>query len=120
MTTSTSRRVRPIHVHGAELSTDQDTIGTYAEAIAMLVALVALVAAAWAVATPSPDADLTVPAARPEPAPEVYVVSRTPDSTADVYWAGAFDAPAATAVSIVPAAPTAPVDAPAVGPDLLR
>lgn len=118
MTSSTSRRARPIHVHGAELSTDQDTIGTYAEAIAMLVALVALVAAAWAVATPSPDADLTVPAAPPRPAPEVYAVSRTADSTADVAWVDPFDAPVATAVSIVPPAAAPASDAPPLGPDL--
>lgn len=102
MSSSTTRRRRPIHVHGAELSTDQDTIGTYAEAIAMLVALVALLAAAWVVAEPRPESLFTAPAARPEPAPAVYDVARTPDSTADVYWADAFDAPEATAVTIVP------------------
>lgn len=118
MTSTSTRRARPIHVHGAELSTDQDTIGTYAEAIAVLVALVVLLAAAWAVATPAADADLTVPGAQAQPTPEVHDVSRTLSSTADVYWADAFDAPAATAVSVEPDAAPVPEAAPSVGPDV--
>lgn len=54
-------RQRPVHVHGAEVSTDQALLWDYAEALALLVALVALLAAAWATAAPRPDADLVQP-----------------------------------------------------------
>jgi hypothetical protein len=97
-------------VHGAEISTDQEMLGPYAETIAMLVALVALAAAAWAVAVPSSTADLPPATSAAPAAPEVYAVNRTAGSTADVLWADAFDAPAATAVTVI--TPTAASDDP--------
>lgn len=76
-------------------------LGPYAETIAVLVAFVAIVAAAWAVALPSSTADLPVAAPATPAAPEIYAVSRTAQSTADVLWASPFDAPTATAVTVV-------------------
>jgi hypothetical protein len=78
--TSTSSR-GSVRAHGAEVSTDQDALRGYAEPIALLVAIFAIVAAAWAVMTPSSDADLTqvTPAA---PAEATFV--RAPLDTSDV------------------------------------
>jgi hypothetical protein len=72
---------RTVRAHGAEVSTDQDALRSYAEPIALLVAIVAILAAAWAVMTPSPDADITqvTPAA---PAEATFV--RAPLDTTDV------------------------------------
>lgn len=70
MATAMSRAAdrRHVRVHGAEVSTDGDSIGAYAEAIAAIVALVALLAAAWLAAVPSEGADLTRPASAATPA----------------------------------------------------
>ena len=118
MATTTSQR-RMIRVHATERSTDQELLGPYAETIAVVVALVAVLAAAWVVAAPGEGADLPTAQADPAPVPEVYAVNRTPDSTTDVRWVDAFDAPVATAVTVVEPADAAdePVDAtaPAIG-----
>ncbi len=74
-------RSRTVHVHGAEVSTDQDALGSYAETIALLIAIVAFLAAAWIAAAPRDDADLTVPAVGT--GTEISYV-RAPDSTRDV------------------------------------
>lgn len=92
MATSSTNR---IHVHGAELSTDGDSLGTYLEAIALLVAVVAVLGAAWAVALPRADADLTIPAA---PAPAVATFVRGPLDSSDVVQPSV-DSSIATAVS---------------------
>ncbi len=118
-TTSRSTR-RTIRVHATERSTDQELFVPYAETTAMLLALVAVLAAAWVVAAPAETADL--PLAEPEPAaaPEVYAVNRIAGSTSDVVWPDAFNAPAATAVTVLDPADVQgdePIDAtaPAVG-----
>lgn len=72
---------RTVHVHGAEVSTDQSQLLDYAEALALLVAVVALLAAAWIVAQPRPDADLAQPAAI---APISGDFERLPTDTRDV------------------------------------
>ena len=69
MTTTTA-----VRVHDAELSTDPDSIGTYAEAIAILTAVMALLGAAWFVAMPSQTADLVEPIT-PSPAVTQFLMS---------------------------------------------
>ncbi len=107
--TSSATRTRPatIRVHGTELSTDREMFGPYAETMAMLLALVSLLAAAWVVAAPGETADLPAPdrTTAVQAAPEVYAVNRTAGADADVLWADPFDAPRATAVTVVPAQP---------------
>lgn len=107
-----------VRVHATERSTDQEMFAPYAETMAMLVALVALVAAAWVVSAPGDAADLPPAdsAVGAGTAPVVYSVNRTPDSTSDVLWADPFDAPVATAVTVV--FPTEPADAEPAGPPL--
>jgi hypothetical protein len=58
-----------IRIHGTELSTDHELFDPYAETIAMLVALVAVLAAAWAVATPAASADMLQVQPAPSTAP---------------------------------------------------
>jgi hypothetical protein len=53
---------RPVHVHGAEVSTDGDSLWGYAEAIALMIAIVATLGAIWLAAMPSEGADLAKPA----------------------------------------------------------
>ena len=53
---------RHVKVHGAEVSTDHDSLWGYAETIAMLLALVAILSAAWFAMTPNEGADLAKPA----------------------------------------------------------
>ena len=60
MATTASRR--QVKVHGAEVSTDHDSLRGYAETIAMLLALAAVLSAGWLAMTPSEGADLTRPA----------------------------------------------------------
>lgn len=115
MATTSARRTRTVRVHGTELSTDGELFGPYAETMAVLIALIGVLAAAWVVATPSEGADLPAAEANVEStqtAPGVYTVRRTSDSSADVLWADAFDAPRATAVTVVPRASAAPADEP--------
>ncbi|MCW2922550.1 MAG: hypothetical protein JWL76_2424 [Thermoleophilia bacterium] len=73
---------RTVHVHGAEVSTDQSQLWDYAEALAMLVAVLAVLAAVWIAAEPSPNADFTQPASIAAPTGDF---ERVPDSTRDVY-----------------------------------
>lgn len=62
MATNASNSSRTVHVHGAEVSTDQSQLGDYAEALAVLVVMFALLASIWIAAAPRPDADLELPA----------------------------------------------------------
>ena len=63
MATATQRRT--IRVHDAEVSTEQDSLWDYAEAITWMIAIVALVASVWLTARPRPDADIAYPDATP-------------------------------------------------------
>jgi hypothetical protein len=56
---------RTIYVHDAEVSTEQDSLWDYAEAITWMIAIVALVASIWLTARPRPDADIAYPDATP-------------------------------------------------------
>jgi hypothetical protein len=69
---------RPVHVHGSEVSTDGDSLWSYAEGIALAVAIMATLAAIWMAAMPSEGADIAKPA--PVVAPGGYVIV-TPDGT---------------------------------------
>lgn len=67
-----------VRVHGAEVSTDGESVGMYAEAIALIVAIAALLAAVWVASTPSEGADLARPTGDAAPGyvltPDGYVV----------------------------------------------
>ena len=103
MTTNARTTTRTVQVHGAEVSTDGDSLSTYAETIALLVAVVSILAAAWFVATPSTNADFVQPA--PQTAP-VAAFERTADSTLDVV-APDVDAATSTSVAIIEPVATA-------------
>ena len=81
MATNAPSSTRTVHVHGAEVSTDQTQFWDYAEALAVLVVVFALLAAIWIAAAPRPDADLT----QPSIAPARGTFVRLPDDTRDVY-----------------------------------
>lgn len=77
-TTDARAAHRHVHVHGAEVSTDGASLWNYAEAIALLVAIVAVLSAAWLAAMPSDNADFVRPA--PASPPGGYVIV-TPGGT---------------------------------------
>ena len=81
MATNAPSSARTVHVHGAEVSTDQSQLWDYAEALAVLVAIVALLAAVWIAAEQRPDADLAQPAVI---APISGDFERVPTDTRDV------------------------------------
>jgi hypothetical protein len=58
---ATAAHRRTIHVHDAEVSTEQDSLWDYAEALVWLVAIIALVASVWLTARPRQDADIAYP-----------------------------------------------------------
>ncbi len=78
------RRRRAIRVHEAEVSTDRDSLLGYAEALAMVLAFAALVAAVWIAARPAADADLAIPAAQSQPTSVMAVSNGAVGSTTDV------------------------------------
>jgi hypothetical protein len=75
-TTDARAAHRHVHVHGAEVSTDGSSLWGYAEVIALLVAIVAVLGAAWLAAMPNENADFVQPA--PAAPPGGYVIV-TPD-----------------------------------------
>ena len=81
MATNAPGSTRTVHVHGAEVSTDQSQLWDYAEALAVLVVMFALLAAVWIAAAPRPDADLQQPAVI---APISGEFERNPTDTRDV------------------------------------
>lgn len=81
MATNAPSSSRTVHVHGAEVSTDQSQLWDYAEALAVLIAVVALLAAVWIAAKPRSDADLPQPAVI---APISGDFERVPTDTRDV------------------------------------
>ena len=68
---------RPVHVHGAEVSTDGDSLWSYAEAIALVFAIAATLGAIWLAAVPSEGANFAKPTLT---LPSDYVIL-TPDGT---------------------------------------
>ncbi len=96
-TNSRPSSARTVHVHGAEVSTDRESLGDYAEMLAVLVAACAILAASWIAAEPRPNADIAIPA---PPSPVVEDFVRTSDSTQDVI-APDVDASLSTAVTTV-------------------
>ncbi len=100
---------RTVHVHGAEVSTDQSQLWDYAEALAVLVAMFALLAAVWIAAEPRPDADIAQPAVI---APPTGVFERIPNDTRDVYQP---DPDGPSEVAII--RPGATIGAPLTPPD---
>ena len=95
MATTTSRTAqrRHVHVHGAEVSTDGESIGGYAEAIALIVAIVAVIASAWVAMAPGEGADFVQPATPTPPqqlagdfvlAPQGTAVQPDPDGPQEV------------------------------------
>lgn len=100
---ATRRPRRTVRVHAAERSTDQEMLASYAEPMAAIVALVALVAAAWIAAAPGATADLPTRDGATQPAtagPQVYAVQRTAAATTDVVWVDPDSGTAATAVAV--------------------
>jgi hypothetical protein len=94
---ASARPPKVVHVHGGEVSTESETLGGYAEILALLLAIAAFLVASWIAMEPRPDADLQIPA---PPAPETVTFVRAPDSTRDVIEPNV-DATESTAVTTV-------------------
>jgi hypothetical protein len=77
-TTDARAAHRDVHVHGGEVSTDGASLWGYAEAILLLIAIVAFASAVWLAAMPNENADFVQPA--PAAPPGGYVIV-TPDGT---------------------------------------
>lgn len=72
---------RTVRVHGAEVSTEPSQLLDYAQAFALLLAIVAVAAAAWMAMAPRQDADIPQP---PVIAPARGEFERLPTDTRDV------------------------------------
>ncbi|MEO6867098.1 MAG: hypothetical protein ABI200_03675 [Gaiellales bacterium] len=112
-TATAARRQHPVRVRGAEVSTEQETFGAYAETFALLVAITTVAAVAWMLMLPSSSATLTIPAPGADLAAATAEVSAGgeliqpnpygPSETIAIVDAGAA-APAVEATSFSPAA----------------
>lgn len=49
-----------IRIHGSEISTDNEMFSPYVETTMIIATVIALLAAAWSVMTPSRDADMMI------------------------------------------------------------